>query len=88
MAQARNTRHDKRTLGFATVFCSLGPRWEYQIVEDERNGKTVTDSRPNIILIITDQQRYDAVSALGFPYLDTPNLARLDETGGERTNGN
>ena len=23
---------------------------------------------PNIILIITDQQRYDTISALGFPY--------------------
>ncbi len=70
------------------MFCSLGPRREYQIVEDERNGKTVTDSRPNIILIITDQQRYDTISALGFPQVDTPNLDRLDETGGERTNGN
>ncbi|GAI28720.1 unnamed protein product, partial [marine sediment metagenome] len=52
------------------MFCSLGPRREYQIVEDEGNGKTVTDSRPNIILIITDQQRYDTISAHGFPYLD------------------
>jgi arylsulfatase A-like enzyme len=33
--------------------------------------------RPNIILIITDQQRYDTIRALGFPYMDTPNLDRL-----------
>ena len=48
----------------------------------------MTDSRPNIILIMADQQRYDTISALGFPQVDTPNLDRLDETGGERTNGN
>ncbi len=35
------------------------------------------DERTNIILIITDQQRYDTIAALGFPYMDTPNLDRL-----------
>jgi len=33
--------------------------------------------RPNIILIMTDQQRYDTIAALGFPYVETPNLDRL-----------
>ena len=33
--------------------------------------------RPNIVLIITDQQRYDTIAALGFPQLQTPNLDRL-----------
>lgn len=37
--------------------------------------------RPNIILIVTDQQRYDTIAALGFPYAVTPNLDRLAETG-------
>jgi len=39
------------------------------------------DQRPNIVLIITDQQRYDTISALGFPYVDTPNLDRLVHEG-------
>ena len=39
------------------------------------------DERPNIILIITDQQRYDTIAALGFPYMDTPNLDRLVREG-------
>ena len=30
--------------------------------------------KPNIILIITDQQRYDTINALGFGYMDTPTL--------------
>ncbi len=37
--------------------------------------------KPNIILIITDQQRYDTINALGFPYMDTPNLDRLVHEG-------
>lgn len=39
------------------------------------------DPRPNIILIITDQQRFDTIRALGFPYMETPNLDRLVEEG-------
>ena len=38
-------------------------------------------TQPNIILIITDQQRYDTINALGFPYMDTPNLDRLVREG-------
>ncbi len=41
----------------------------------------MTDSRPNIIFIITDQQRYDTVNALGFPYIDTPHMDRLVREG-------
>jgi arylsulfatase len=37
--------------------------------------------RPNIILIITDQQRYGSISALGFPYAVTPTLDRLVRSG-------
>ncbi len=38
-------------------------------------------TQPNIILIITDQQRYDTINALGFPYMDSPNLDRLVNEG-------
>ena len=44
------------------------------------------DQKPNIILIITDQQRYDTINALGFPYMDTPNLDRLVDEGVALTN--
>ncbi len=37
--------------------------------------------RPNIIFIITDQQRYDTINALGHDYMDTPNLDRLVREG-------
>lgn len=38
-------------------------------------------SQPNIIFIITDQQRFDTIAALGFPYMDTPHLDRLVREG-------
>lgn len=46
----------------------------------------MADSRPNIILIMTDQQRFDSIGALGFPYMNTPNLDRLIKEGTVLTN--
>jgi arylsulfatase len=37
--------------------------------------------RPDIVLIITDQQRYDTIRALGAAHMDTPNIDRLVERG-------
>lgn len=34
-------------------------------------------NRPNIFLIITDQQRYETIRALGYDYMVTPNLDRM-----------
>ena len=34
-------------------------------------------SRPNILWICTDQQRYDTIGALGNPHVDTPHLDQL-----------
>ena len=38
-------------------------------------------SQPNIVLLITDQQRYDTIGALGFPHVETPNMDRLAKRG-------
>jgi arylsulfatase len=46
----------------------------------------MADDRPNIIMIVTDQQRYDSIKALGFPYMTTPNLDRLVAEGTVLTN--
>ncbi|MBI1299785.1 sulfatase-like hydrolase/transferase [bacterium] len=45
-----------------------------------------TNSPPHVILIITDQQRFDTIAALGFPYMETPNLDRLVNEGVTFTN--
>ncbi|MGE5192285.1 MAG: hypothetical protein ACM3U2_07245, partial [Deltaproteobacteria bacterium] len=37
--------------------------------------------RPNLLLILTDDQRWDTIRALGNPEIHTPNLDRLVECG-------
>lgn len=46
----------------------------------------MADDRPHIIFIITDQQRFDTIRALGYDYMDTPNLDRLVNEGVTFTN--
>ena len=42
----------------------------------------LADSRPNIIFILTDDQRFDQIAAVGnFPWMETPNLDRLVQEG-------
>lgn len=41
----------------------------------------MSDPRPNIILIMTDQQRFDTIGALGASWVDTPHLDRLVREG-------
>ena len=35
-------------------------------------------ARPNIVFIITDQQRFDTIAAAGFDYMTTPQLDRVE----------
>ncbi|MFY0688018.1 MAG: family 78 glycoside hydrolase catalytic domain [Cyclobacteriaceae bacterium] len=39
------------------------------------------DSRPNIVFILTDDQRWDALGYAGNPYVTTPEMDQLAETG-------
>lgn len=39
------------------------------------------DPRPNIVFVITDQQRFDTIAATGYPYMITPHLDRLVKEG-------
>ena len=50
------------------------------------NSSDSQTKRPNIVFIITDQQRYDTINALGYDYMDTPNLDRLVNEGITFTN--
>jgi arylsulfatase A-like enzyme len=44
-------------------------------------NKLTTNKQPNIVLIMTDQQRTDTIAALGNPHMRTPNLDRLVQEG-------
>jgi len=46
----------------------------------------MTDTRPNIILIISDQLRRQALGAYGDPNVKTPNIDALAEAGAQFTN--
>lgn len=41
----------------------------------------MSSNRPNILFIMTDQQRFDTIAALGNPHIYTPNLDRLVKRG-------
>lgn len=42
----------------------------------------IADNRPNVLMIITDQQRYDALGEAGvFDFIQTPNLDKLSKEG-------
>ena len=41
----------------------------------------MSTSQPNILLIITDSQRFDTIGALGNPIIRTPSLDRLVQEG-------
>ncbi len=43
--------------------------------------KISTPSRPNILLLTADQQRYDTIGAVNAPFMLTPNLDRLVNEG-------
>ena len=55
--------------------------WHSNPAKSTAPNATSSNERPNIIFIMTDQQRYDTINALGFPFMDTPNLDRLVREG-------
>ena len=48
---------------------------------------TASATRPNILFIMTDQQRFDTIATLGNSYIYTPNLDRLVGRGITFSNG-
>ncbi len=41
----------------------------------------MTTAKPNIVFLLTDDQRFDTIGALGNPHIQTPNMDRLAESG-------
>ncbi len=55
----------------------VGIVWILLAVSCQPAEPSTTDSRPNVILIMTDDQGYGDLSCHGNPYLKTPNLDKL-----------
>ena len=47
----------------------------------EEGSKNMNDSRPNVLLLFTDQQRHDTIAAAGNDLIRTPAMDRLCSTG-------
>jgi len=73
----RTTR--RRFMAAAGASLALGPGCA---LLGRRAGRTA----PNVLVIITDDQRWDAMSCAGHPFLKTPNLDRLAAEGARFTN--
>ncbi len=46
-----------------------------------QNETPASKVRPNVVFILTDDQRYDAMGCAGHPWLKTPNMDRLAKEG-------
>ena len=47
----------------------------------EQNNKTQAKAKPNIIFLLTDDQRWDALGAMGNTIIRTPNMDKLASAG-------
>ncbi|MDG2171050.1 MAG: sulfatase-like hydrolase/transferase, partial [Opitutales bacterium] len=45
--------------------------------DEAASKKSDQQSRPNIIFLLTDDQRDNTFAAMGHPFVDTPNVDRL-----------
>jgi N-acetylglucosamine-6-sulfatase len=67
-------RASLKLIGGAAAAAALGTSWLAR-------AAARPDTRPNIILIIIDDLRWDEFGAAGHPYLETPNIDRLAREG-------
>ncbi|MBL7154760.1 MAG: sulfatase [Phycisphaerae bacterium] len=51
-----------------------------------KQGRAVTSGRPNVVVIMTDDQRSDCMSCEGHPFLKTPNMDRIAAEGARFAN--
>ena len=49
-------------------------------------GRRARQSQPNIVFVLTDDQRYDAMSIAGHPFFRSPNMDRIGLEGAHLRN--
>jgi len=55
-------------------------------LKTRQNDRSPRTSQPNIIFILSDDHRWDYLSKMGHPYIETPNLDQLADEGVHFTN--
>lgn len=58
--------------GAMTILCTS--------CEEEKGPVSAVEKKPNVILILVDDQGYGDIAALGNPYIKTPNIDKLHAT--------
>ncbi len=48
---------------------------------NEAQSESIADDRPNMIVVLVDDMRFDEVGAAGHPYIQTPNIDRIAAEG-------
>jgi N-acetylglucosamine-6-sulfatase len=66
-------RQTLKTLGSAALIGLLGP--------GRARPLSAQENRPNVIFILTDDHRWDALSCMAHPFIRTPNLDRIANEG-------
>ena len=68
-------------LGLGGMCCFGSDPSRVLVVNGRNNAAKDVPARPNVLLIVTDDQRPDTIAALGNEIIDTPNLDRLVKRG-------
>ena len=66
----KNSNHISASLLIVMIFLLLSCQEKNQINTDK-------EAKPNVILILVDDQGYGDIAALGNPYIKTPNIDKL-----------
>src|SRR5437762_4595822 len=56
-------------------------RWAWICLLACASASLAQTTRPNILFILTDDQRWDCLSCAGHPFLKTPNIDRIASEG-------
>ncbi|GAA4462841.1 sulfatase [Nibrella saemangeumensis] len=71
-----------KQLSTIAMNCGVGFAVLLSFVSFKREGRHAPDpKRPNVVIILTDDQRWDALGVAGNPYLKTPNIDKLAAEG-------
>jgi alpha-L-rhamnosidase len=65
----------------AFIFCAILSGCSFPSIAQSLKNKTTVNQRPNIIFILTDDQRWDALGYAGNKLIHTPEMDKLAEAG-------
>jgi N-acetylglucosamine-6-sulfatase len=75
-----------RVVGFIAFAMCLACSGVSAFAQDDDASGSSTPERPNVIVVVVDDLRFDEFGAGGHPYLETPNIDRLAAEGVMFTN--